>query len=277
MNDNQIPKKIHYCWFGRGEKPELAIKCIESWKKFLPDYEIIEWNEDNFDVNMNRYVKEAYENKKFAFVTDFVRLYVLYNYGGIYMDTDVEVLKPLDIFLKHPAFSGFENNNFIPTGIMASKKNNKWVKLLLDDYNDISFVKEDGTFDLTTNVIRISNTTQKNYALKLDNTYQDLGDVVFYPHDYFCPKDWDTGDIYLTENTYTIHHFSGSWHTKKEKKQLAKKQDLIDKYGKDEGIERYKKYLNRQKYLNYLTYPFKAIKNPKKAIKRLTNRGKNEI
>ena len=272
MKESKIPQKIHYCWFGRGEKPELAQKCIASWKKILPDYELIEWNEDNFDINMNRYVKEAYENKKYAFVTDYVRLYVLYNYGGIYMDTDVEVLKPLDVFLIHKAFSGFENNNSIPTGIMASEAKNKWIKILLEEYNDISFVKEDGSFDTTTNVIRISNKTKENYNLILNDTYQDLGDVVLYPHDYFCPKDWETGEIFLTENSHTIHHFSGSWHTKKEKKQIAKKQKYISKYGKKIGEKKYQKYLKVQKYLNYLTYPFKTIKNPKKAIQKLKGR-----
>ena len=103
-----IPKKIHYCWFGRSKMPELALKCIASWKKYLPDYEIKEWNEDNFDLELYPYVREAYNNRKFAFVTDVVRLYALYTEGGIYMDTDVEVLKPLDCFLNHQAFSGFE-------------------------------------------------------------------------------------------------------------------------------------------------------------------------
>lgn len=273
MTKNKIPKIIHYCWFGKGKLPELAVKCIESWKKYLPDYEIKEWNESNFDINSNKYVKEAYENRKFAFVTDYVRLYALYNQGGIYMDTDVEVLKPLDEFLVYEAFSGFESNNTIPTGIMASAKGNKWIKLLLNDYNDLSFINEDGTLNLTTNVVLITNTTKENYDIKLDNTFQDLKDVVFYPNDFFCPKDWNTGKIFLTDNTHTIHHFSGSWHTEKEKKQIAKRNYLIEKYGEELGKEKYKKYLKRQKYLNYLTYPFKAIKNPKKALMRI--KGKN--
>ena len=117
-----IPKKIHYCWFGRGEKPELAKKCIKSWKIYCPNYEIIEWNEENFDINSNQYLKEAYENKKYAFVTDYVRLFVLYTQGGIYMDTDVEVIKPLDEYLHHEAVSGFENTTQIPTGLMACRE-----------------------------------------------------------------------------------------------------------------------------------------------------------
>ena len=117
-----IPKKIHYCWFGRGKMPELAVKCIESWKKYLPEYEIKEWNEDTFDLTLYPYAKEAYDNRKFAFVTDVVRLYALYYEGGIYMDTDVEVLKPLDYLLQFDAVSGFETDSQIPTGLMASQK-----------------------------------------------------------------------------------------------------------------------------------------------------------
>lgn len=268
----KIPKKIHYCWFGRGQKSELMLKCIDSWNKFLPDYEIIEWNEDNFDINLNKYAMEAYKNKKYAFVTDYVRLYVLYNYGGVYMDTDVEIIKNIDDFLKHKAFSGFENNKYIPTGIMASEKGNKWIKDLLDEYDNLSFIKKDGTMDLTTNVIRITNKTKEKYNLIPNDTFQDLGEVVFYPHDYFCPKDWETGKIFLTENTYTIHHFNGSWHTKKEKKQINKKKYYIEKFGEKIGSLKYSKYLNRQKIINIISYPLKAILHPKKAIQKL--RGK---
>lgn len=264
-----IPKVIHYCWFGRGEKPDLAIKCIESWKKELPDYEIIEWNEDNFDIEQNLYVKQAYEKRKFAFVTDYVRLYVLYNYGGIYMDTDVEVLKSLDPFLKHPAFSGFENNDKIPTGIMAAKKGNNWIKDLLDEYKDLKFINDDGTLDLTTNVIRITNLTEKKYGLKCESSYQELENtVVFYPYDYFCPKDWFSGNINLTNNTVTIHHFNGSWHSKKEQKLVRKRQKLIQKYGVQIGTKKYDKYTHRWDFLQGVLLPFKCVLHPIKATKK---------
>lgn len=147
-----IPKIIHYCWFGKKEMPELAYKCIESWKKHLPDYEIYLWNEDSFDLNLNRFCREAYICKKFAFVTDYVRLYALYNFGGIYMDTDVEILKNIDQFLETPAFSGFETESDIPTGIMGSEKLGKWAEEQLEYYNDISFIKPNGGYNTKPNV-----------------------------------------------------------------------------------------------------------------------------
>lgn len=205
-----IPKKIHYCWFGGNPLPELAIKCIESWKKYCPDYEIIEWNENNFDINYCEYVKEAYDAKKWAFVSDVARLYALVNYGGIYMDTDVEVLKSLDDILKYEAVSGFENEHSVPTGLMGCKKNQELFKELLHEYNDIHFVRKDGTYDTTTNVVRITNICLK-YGLKLNNSFQVVNGFALFPKDYFCPKDYVTKKINLTKNTYTIHHFDGSW------------------------------------------------------------------
>lgn len=205
-----IPKIIHYCWFGGKPLPELAKKCIESWKKYCPDYELKLWNEENFDLNSNPYIKEAYDAKKFAFVTDYVRLWVLYQYGGIYMDTDVEVLKPLDRFLIHPAFSGFESPTGIPTGIMASEKNGKWAERELEYYKDRHFLKADGTPDLTTNVAIITNNLVKDGFL-LNNTYQEhKGIIVMYPMEYFCPRDEYLQPAALPES-YTIHHFLGSW------------------------------------------------------------------
>lgn len=211
-----IPKKIHYCWFGKKQLPKLAQKCINSWNKYCSNYEIICWNEDNFDINMNQYVKEAYENKKFAFVTDFVRLYALYNYGGIYMDTDVEVIKNLDKFLKHKAFSGFENEEHVPTGIMASSKNNKLIKELLEYYDGRKFVKEDGTFDLKSNTETITEIMTKK-GLKKNNKYQTIEDFALYPNDYFCPVDHNTKKLNKTSNTHTIHWFAGSWVPKNQK------------------------------------------------------------
>lgn len=267
---SNIPKVIHYCWFGRGEKPDLAKKCIESWKKYCGDYILKEWNEDNFDINSNKYVKQAYENRKFAFVTDYVRLYALYNEGGVYMDTDVEIIKPIDIFLKHQAFSSFENNNMIPTGLMASQKGNPWIKDLLDEYNDLQFIDENGNMDLTTNVVRITNLTKDKYGLKQESSYQDLagGIVTMYPHEYFCPKDWETGEIHLTENTYAIHHFSGSWHGEKEKKQAEKYKQRLAKYIAKYGEEKGKIKLNKNDLIKfYLLHPIKLIKRIMEKLK----------
>lgn len=206
-----IPKTIHYCWFGRGPKPDSVFKNIESWHKFLPEYEFKEWNEDNFDINQNRYVREAYENRKFAFVTDFVRLYALYTEGGVYMDTDVEVLKTYNPFLHHHAFSGFETDGNVPTGMMAAEKGSLWAKELLDGYNDRRFVMDDGSLDFTTNTTVITD-YMVGKGLKLNNTYQDFpGLCTMYPAAYFCPKDHRTGKIRLSDKTVCIHHFAGSW------------------------------------------------------------------
>ncbi len=251
-----IPKKIHYCWFGRGEKPKLAEKCIESWKKYCPNYELIEWNEDNFDINSNQYVREAYENRKFAFVTDYVRLYVLNKFGGIYMDTDVEVIKPLDDFLKCKAFSSFENNNYIPTGIIAAEKGNKWIKTLLEDYDNLHFIKNN-ELDLTPNTVRITNTTIKKFGLLPISSYQELdnGNVTIYPFEYFCPKSHITNEINITKNTHTIHHFSGSWISEDEKERKNIKDKFIKKYGSKKGI-----------LIGNICY---SIKHPVKMIKKI--------
>ena len=232
-----IPKIIHYCWFGRGKMPELAEKCIASWKKYLPEYEFKLWNEDTFDINSNRFVKEAYNNKKFAFVTDVVRLYALYNNGGIYMDTDVEVLKPLDDFLKYPAFSGFENDVAIPTGIMASEKGNEWVKRELSYYDNISFIRSNGAFNTKPNVQII---TEHAYEMGFvaNNEFQILNDeLVIFPKDFFCPKSYVDGSITLTENTHCIHHFAGSWHNESKFEKKLKKV-----FGTKLGIRIYKLY-----------------------------------
>lgn len=222
-----IPKVIHYCWFGKKSLPTLAVNCIDSWKKFCPDYEIIEWNEKNFDINNNTYVREAYENKKWAFVSDYVRLYALYNYGGIYMDTDVQVLKPLDSFLNDQAFSGFETYDRVQTGIMGAEKKHHFFKELLDCYTDRRFVLNDGKFDYTTNVEAITRFCTER-GLLLNNTEQTVEGVTLYPFDYFCPKDYDTKKIRLTKNSYTIHHFDGTWIPKSQKIK-GKIQKLIGK------------------------------------------------
>lgn len=241
---NSIPKVIHYCWFGGNPLSKSTLKCIESWKKYCPDYEIIQWNEKNFDINSNVYVKEACDSKKWAFITDYVRLFALHEYGGVYMDTDVEVIKNIDGLLHHKAFSGFELVNTIPTAIMAAQKGNDWIGMLLSYYNDRHFIKEDGSLDTTTNVVTITNMTKENYNITLDNTLQQTnGDVTFYPKDYFCPKDYQTGEITLTENTYSIHHFSGSWQTKGEKLQHEVQKRCVGIFGDKLGDKVFEFYM----------------------------------
>ena len=212
-----IPKTIHYCWFGRNKKSPLIEMCIDSWKKYCPNYGIKEWNEDNFDINQCQFVKEAYATKKWAFVSDYARLYILKEHGGIYMDTDVEVIKPLDRFLVHPAFSGFENDILIPTGIIGAETNNPWISYLLTYYDNRRFIRLHGKCDMTANVEIITRMTAEKYDFKPDNTYQELEDVVLYPKEYFCPKEFATKEIKATENTYAIHHFYGSWLPKNKK------------------------------------------------------------
>lgn len=208
-----IPKVIHYCWFGQGKKPDSVIKYINTWKKVMPDYEIKEWNEENFDMDAFPYAKEAYSQKKYAFVSDVVRLYALYHEGGVYLDTDIEVLKTFDPFLEHPAFIGFEDQNNIQTGLIASEKGGPWVKEALDLYEGRHFILPDGTLDTTTNVTLLTGMMEKHGLLK-DNSRQDLKDLIsIYPSDYFCAKSYSDGKVTVTDRTVTIHHFSGSWLT----------------------------------------------------------------
>ncbi|MEH7495480.1 glycosyltransferase family 32 protein [Neobacillus niacini] len=214
-----IPKVIHYCWFGKGELPPLLKKCILSWEKFCPDYEIVEWNESNFDINTCYWTREAYDNNKYAFVSDYARLFILYNYGGIYLDTDIELTKNIDEFLLHEAFSGFENDKYVQTGIIGSVPGHKVIKRFLEYYNNLHFVNEDGSINDMPNV-RIITEILKDYGIKLKNEFQDLNGLCIYPKTYFCPIDAD-GNREFSKNTYCIHHFSSSWRSYKEQKQVA--------------------------------------------------------
>ncbi|PJW13247.1 glycosyl transferase [Geobacillus sp. Manikaran-105] len=207
----KIPRIIHYCWFGKKEKPDIVKRCIDSWKKNLSEYEIIEWNEDNFDINCNSYVREAYKSRKFAFISDYVRVYALYNLGGIYLDTDVEVLKSFDDLLHHDSFWGFEQGNYIATSTIGAAKGNKLIKIFLDSYEGKSFIKEDGSYNDLTNVAIITEMLE-NMGLKLNGEYQEIDGIgTFYPQTYFSPYDYINCRKFITENTYTIHHFYNSW------------------------------------------------------------------
>ena len=200
-----IPKKIHYVWLGKGEKNERILKCIESWKKYLPDYEIIEWNEDNFDINYNDFTKQSYDLKKYAFTSDVIRLYALYTEGGIYMDTDVEVYKPLDEFLSLEGFTGFEDINYPICATMGAEKGNPVIGLMLKYYDCIDFK----TYPIWTDYIKYQETSTCIYSnilglLGVDrqrNEIQQIKHFTIYPRSYF-----------MTPNEgYTYHSFGGSW------------------------------------------------------------------
>lgn len=226
-----IPKVIHYCWFGEQPLPELAIKCIESWKKFCPEYEIKEWNEKNFDLKSCEYIKEAYNEKMWAFVSDYARFWIVYHEGGVYFDTDVELIKPIDDIIKNGPFFGLErrpNNGenseiLIAPGLgMAAELNNLIYKEILDVYNKIHFVTECGEYNKTTVVSYVTDVFKKN-GFREEMCYNNnepcvvnANGINIYPWDYFCPMSYATGDICITKNTRSIHHYTASWKTKEE-------------------------------------------------------------
>lgn len=227
-----IPKKIHYCWFGRGEKPKLAQKCIASWEKYCPDYEIVEWNEDNFDLDSNAYVREAYNSRKYAFVTDYVRLFVMLKYGGIYMDTDVEVVSSLDKFLYHQAFSGFEEDGWIPTGLMACEKGFPLFQEFLEYYSDAHFVNADGTLNMETNT-NIMTRIAVEHGLVKNGLFQVVDGFALYPKEVFCPLENATGKLKRTKQTATIHWFSKSWVPTADRRRLYVTRIVHRWFGKD--------------------------------------------
>lgn len=206
-----IPKKIHYCWFGGNEKPKSIQKCINSWKKFCPDYEIIEWNESNFDIHCMPFVEQAYEAKKYAFVTDVARLMLVYQYGGIYMDTDVEVIKPPDDLLENKAYMGFENNENVATGLgFGSEAGLPFLKEHIDVYKEWNFINEDGTYNQI-GAPKATTDLFKTKGIVLDGNEQTVCDVHIYPAEYFNPYDNIIGKLNKTDKTYSIHWYDASW------------------------------------------------------------------
>ncbi|MBZ5961160.1 glycosyl transferase [Leuconostoc gelidum subsp. gasicomitatum] len=206
-----IPKKIHYVWFGKQEKNDEVKRCIDSWKKNLSNYEIIEWNESNFDSSLSPFVAEALNAKMYAFASDFVRLWAVYNYGGVYLDTDVEVIKPYDDLLEDKAFFGTEEIDSINTGLsFGAEKKSEIVKDLMDLYIDRKFVEADGSFNLkTTNIIVTEYFVRNGY--KLTSKIQNIKGAIIYPRQYFSPIKWWNGTKSIEPITYSIHWYSASW------------------------------------------------------------------
>ncbi|MDD3139231.1 MAG: glycosyltransferase [Lachnospiraceae bacterium] len=220
----KIPKIIHYCWFGNGQLSAMEQKCIASWKKYCPEYTFMEWNESNYDVSQCTYTKEAAQAGKWGFVTDYVRLDVLYQYGGFYFDTDVEFLKPLDDLCTNTAFIGFEQNDRVNDGQgIGAVPHLDMIRGLRDMYFSLHFCNEDGSLNLVEcPQYRTQYLMEK--GLVLNGQAQTIGEMTIYPQDYFCPKSFQTGLIKVTSNTYSIHHFRGSWHTEKERKMIGRMQ-----------------------------------------------------
>ena len=218
--ESQIPKTIHYCWFGGNPLPELAKKCIASWRKYLPDYEIKEWNEQSFDVHQAIYTDEAYRLKNYAHVSDYARFWILYHYGGIYFDTDVEVIRPIDDLLVRGSFMGFEcqegtpfdnpNGNMNPGLGMAVGKGHPFFAHMLEFYKHHHYVRWNGknTGNITLKVTQFLDYYHKKV---LDGGIVYVSDLLIYPIEYFCPLNYYTGDLNITDNTRTIHHYMASW------------------------------------------------------------------
>ena len=211
-----IPKIIHYCWFGRNPLPSSAKRCIASWKKYLPNYEIKEWNEDNFDVNRIPYTRDAYAAKKYAFVSDYARFWVLYHYGGVYFDTDVEVIRPMDVFIAKGPFMGWEKPG--STGVysiapglgLAANREQPLYQEILHGFEHLNFYDENGERNNYSMIPLVTDLlTQK--GLKKDGSMQVIDDVILYPSEYLCPMEYFTGKVTITDNTYAIHWYSMTW------------------------------------------------------------------
>lgn len=250
-----IPKTVHYCWFGGGDKPELIKKCMKSWKERLPDYNIIKWNEKNFNVETSDFTKKAYKMKKWAFVADYCRLWVLYKNGGIYLDTDVEVIKNMDYLLHQTAFIGIESDVEINAAIWGCKKNDPFVKKILDYYNTLNY--DDFKEDLSKLAIpKIITQIAKEQGYLLCNKIQKLENgTVIYPKEYFYPKNQSWEKPIISVNTYTIHHYEGSWRSPLQIYRSKFKQVLINIFGYDIVV----------KLVNLLKLNFKN-KNKKKVM-----------
>ncbi|OXC22973.1 hypothetical protein AYP82_08220 [Lactobacillus crispatus] len=240
--NKKIPKTIHYFWFGKKPLPPLAQKCIESWRKYCPDYEIKRWDETNFNIDICDYVREAYQAKKWAYVSDYARFYVLNKFGGIYLDTDVELIKPIDNIVDRGPFFALETEEFdsLNPGIgMATYAENKFYKKIIIDYNNSHYLTKEG--------VEIKLPVGKRVAkfLIIDGLrnkcgIQKIDDIYIYPKEYFCPLNYFTGELKITQNTVAIHHYAASWLSMQEKRNHKIVQKISRVFGRKAGekIER---------------------------------------
>ena len=256
-----IPKIIHYCWLSGDEFPPLIKTCIDTWKEQLPDYEFILWDTNRFKLESNIWVQQAFDTKKYAFAADYIRLYAIYNFGGIYLDTDIEVLKSFNNLLERPYFTGAEGLGIIEAGVFGAEKNSPWVKQCLDYYDGKAFINADGTYNTLTLPRIMMAQISKGRTIKeilpdnLDVNKQtnDDGTLYMFPKDFFCAKNHGTGVIEKTDNTYSIHHFAMSWLPKKRTFLPNLKRKLMSVFGvrsisviiKLLGLKKIRRFLNK--------------------------------
>ena len=251
-----IPKKIHYFWIGGNPKPESVLLCIESWKKYCPDYEIIEWNETNYDFTKNEYMRQAYEAKKWAFVTDYARLDIIYTYGGIYFDTDVELIRPLDSVLNYNGFMGFdqttEKDHYVATGLgFGMEPGHQIIREMMADYEVIQGNREDGAIKyvpcpyLNTQVLR-------KHGLENEDRDQMIQNIKIFASDVLCPKSYNTLSLHITERTLSIHHFDGTWQNSRGKRRHKITTGINRLFGEKVGSK-----INRE--LGNLEYYIQAV------------------
>ena len=268
-----IPKIIHYCWVGGAPKPKSVLYCIESWKKYCPDYEIREWNETNYDFSKNPYMKQAYEAKKWGFVPDYARLDIIYEYGGIYLDTDVEIIRSFDPLLKQEAFMGFEETGdgeyFVNCGQgFGAVVHNEIIKKARDLYDHIDFINADGSLNMVPSPYYTTKSLQQFGLIKV-NREQELSGLTVYSSEVLCPKNFRTGKIKITDKTVSIHHFTASWLDDKIRKEMEKQQRIKNRYGEQLGLKIlyiqsvFKKYSSLKMLLQF---PQRVVRKVKKKI-----------
>lgn len=230
-----IPKIIHYCWIGGNPLPEMAVKCMDTWKKYCPEYEIKEWNETNYDFHKHPYMKAAYEAGRWGFVPDYARLDIVYRYGGIYLDTDVELLKSFDELLSLSGFAGMEVEGRVNLGQgFGAEPQNGTILKMRDTYDRVQFIND--SYFLSRHASPLYQTdTLKMLGMKPLNEQQQVEKMTIFPTDYFCPKDIDSGVLNVTRNTFSIHHFDGSWADPITRHGYHLKWECIEKYGESIG------------------------------------------
>lgn len=258
-----IPKIIHYFWFGNNPLPEKAKKCVESWAKMCPDFEIKLWNERNYDFHKNKFMENAAKAGKWSFVTDYARLDVIYEYGGIYFDTDVELIKSISDLIEFKAFFAFETNSLIATGLgYGAESGLDVLKNMMNIYNDMPELteKEYGNYYCP----KIQTPVLSDIGFKLDGSKQIIDEIVILPKEYMCPLDYDTGKLNITENTYSIHWYDSSWKSEEERniKELWRK--LTPVFGKKNAghiavLIGYPKYYGIKKTIEYYMAKLKKI------------------